>query len=54
MPARGGEELVRRLFEPLGYAVDVGASPLDPAFPEWGASRHVALRLSATVRLSEL
>ena len=30
------------------------SSRLDPAFPEWGASRYVALRLSATVRLSEL
>jgi len=26
VPARGGEALVRRLFEPLGYAVDVQAS----------------------------
>jgi 3' terminal RNA ribose 2'-O-methyltransferase Hen1 len=45
LPAvRGSEELVRRLFEPLGYAVSVG---------EVGA-RHVSLRLSGTLRLAEL
>jgi 3' terminal RNA ribose 2'-O-methyltransferase Hen1 len=54
VPAHGGPELVRRLFEPLGYAVDVSELALDPSLPAWGASRYVALRLSATVRLSEL
>ena len=53
-PARGGEPLVRRLFEPLGY--DVSATPLqlDPQHPEWGESRHVALTLNASVRLADL
>ncbi len=54
VPARGGEPMVCRLFEPLGYAVDVEALPLDPAFPEWGEGRHVALRLSGQLRLAEL
>lgn len=45
---------MRRLFEPLGYAVEVDALALDPAFPEWGEGRHVALRLSAEVRLADL
>jgi 3' terminal RNA ribose 2'-O-methyltransferase Hen1 len=53
VPARGGEALVRGLFEPLGYDVDVAAIPLDPQFPDWG-SRHVGLRLSGEVRLAEL
>ncbi len=35
-------------------SVEVEELALDPAFPSWGASRYVALRLSATVRLSEL
>src|SRR3954470_15505721 len=52
--ARGGEGLVRRLFEPLGYAVEVEPLALDPAFPDWGTGRHVALRLSATTRLADL
>jgi 3' terminal RNA ribose 2'-O-methyltransferase Hen1 len=54
VPARGGEPLVRRIFEPLGYAVDATPLPLDPAAPEWGHSRHVDLRLSAEVRLADL
>jgi 3' terminal RNA ribose 2'-O-methyltransferase Hen1 len=54
VPAQGGEELVRRLFEPLGYAVDVTPIGLDAEFPEWGASRYVSVRLTAECRLSDL
>jgi 3' terminal RNA ribose 2'-O-methyltransferase Hen1 len=54
VPARGGESLVRRLFEPLGYELDVTPIALDSQFPDWGDSRHVGLRLSGTLRLSEL
>jgi 3' terminal RNA ribose 2'-O-methyltransferase Hen1 len=53
VPARGGESLVRRLFEPLDYTVNVTAIPLDRMFPEWG-SRHVALHLSTEKRLADL
>ena len=52
--ARGGEDLVRRLFEPLGYTVELQGSRLDEKFPEWGESPYVALTLSGTVRLQEL
>jgi 3' terminal RNA ribose 2'-O-methyltransferase Hen1 len=54
VPARGGPELARRLFEPLGYAVDARERELDPEFPDWGADRHLALRLAAEVRLADL
>ena len=54
VPAQGGEEEVRRLFEPLGYAVQVEPIGLDPEYPEWGASRYVGLRLSASCRLADL
>ena len=54
VPARGGEALVRRLFEPLGYAVETQRLALDPAFPEWGEGRHLSLRLSGTLRLADL
>ncbi len=54
VPARGGEELVRRLFEPLGYEVAVEPLELDPAHPEWGSGRHVALQLRGEVRLADL
>ncbi len=51
---RGGEDLARRLFEPLGYAVQARALPLDPQFPDWGDSRYLSLRLAAQVRLRSL
>lgn len=54
VPARGGEPLVRRLFEPLGYELEVAAIPLDPSFPEWGEGRHVGLRIAGECRLAEL
>ena len=40
VPCRGGEVLLRRLFEPLGYAVTVTPHALDARTPEWGASRY--------------
>jgi 3' terminal RNA ribose 2'-O-methyltransferase Hen1 len=54
VPARGGAPIVRRMFDPLGYAVEVDELALDPSFPEWGAGRHVGLRLRAEVRLADL
>jgi len=52
--ARGGEDLVRRLFEPLGYGVELKGSELDDRFPEWGESPYVSLTISGTVRLQDL
>ena len=54
VPARGGEALLRRLFEPLGYDVTAEPHPLDPGHPEWGDSRYFTVALRATTRLSEL
>ena len=54
VPARGGEPLVRRLFEPLGYELEVVPIPLDASFPDWGEGRHVGLRLAGECRLAEL
>lgn len=51
---RGGAELVRDWFEPLGYSTDVERLPLDTRFPEWGESHYVRLRLSGTTRLRDL
>ncbi|MFF7558377.1 3' terminal RNA ribose 2'-O-methyltransferase Hen1 [Streptomyces pseudovenezuelae] len=48
LPARGGPELVRRLFEPLGWTVTVEPVALDSEFPEWGDSRYVRLELEST------
>jgi 3' terminal RNA ribose 2'-O-methyltransferase Hen1 len=53
VPCRGGEPLARRLFEPLGYAVEAAPLPLDTEFPAWGDSPYLSLRLTATVRLRD-
>ncbi|SDH38326.1 3' terminal RNA ribose 2'-O-methyltransferase Hen1 [Nonomuraea jiangxiensis] len=53
LPCRGGPELARRVFEPLGWEVDARALPLDEGFPEWGQSRYVGLTLRGTVRLAD-
>jgi 3' terminal RNA ribose 2'-O-methyltransferase Hen1 len=50
----GGEELLHRLFEPLGYSVQATRHPLDEQFPEWGESRYFTLELDGRVRLREL
>jgi len=54
VPARGGEPLVRRLFEPLGYEVEVTPIALDLEFPDWGEGRHIGLRLIIAGRLADL
>jgi 3' terminal RNA ribose 2'-O-methyltransferase Hen1 len=54
VPARGGEALVRRLFEPLGYEVETTPIGLDEKFPDWGESPYVALKLSGWLRLADL
>lgn len=50
----GGENVLRRLFEPLGYAVHAVRYPLDEQFPEWGESRYFTIELEGQVRLSQL
>ena len=54
LSARGGVEVVRRMFEPLGYKVEADEHPLDPAFPAWGQSPTVSLVLRGTVQLQDL
>jgi len=54
LPCRGGENLLRRLFEPLAYEVTAPRHPLDTKFPEWGESPYFTVTLKATVRLSDL
>ena len=54
LPCRGGDGFLRRLFEPLGYAVEAVPHPLDEAEPAWGDSRYFTVTLSATKRLCEL
>ncbi|MEV4145366.1 3' terminal RNA ribose 2'-O-methyltransferase Hen1 [Amycolatopsis sp. NPDC049691] len=51
LSARGGAEVVHKLFEPLGWRVSTAPIPLDPEFPEWGESRYVDLTLTGTHRV---
>lgn len=51
--ARGGDDLVRRLFEPCGWEVAEERIPLDPAYPSWGDSRFRSVTLTGEVRLAE-
>ena len=51
---RGNEGYLRRLFEPLGYDVEVEPIPLDPVFTEWGPSCYFSVRLAGNQRLSHL
>ncbi len=54
VPCRGGEPFLRKLFEPLGYEVDVDALPLDAVFTQWGNSPFFRVRLRGTQRLQDL
>ncbi|WP_035558124.1 3' terminal RNA ribose 2'-O-methyltransferase Hen1 [Hymenobacter sp. IS2118] len=40
-----GPDWPRRLFEPLGYEVEIETTLLDPTVPEWGDSRYYTLHL---------
>ena len=54
VPCRGGEVILRRLVEPLGYRVTATRHPLDEKFPEWGESSYHTVELCAECRLQDL
>jgi 3' terminal RNA ribose 2'-O-methyltransferase Hen1 len=54
LPCRGDTDLIRRIFEPLGYTAEFQSFPLDEKFPEWGESDYVNLTIRGRVRLCEL
>ncbi|MDJ0679950.1 MAG: 3' terminal RNA ribose 2'-O-methyltransferase Hen1 [Xenococcaceae cyanobacterium MO_167.B52] len=55
LPApQGGETLIRKMFEPLGYQVKLQQHILDTQFTDWGNSKYFTLELSQTIRLQEL
>ncbi|MFE4177427.1 3' terminal RNA ribose 2'-O-methyltransferase Hen1 [Streptomyces sp. NPDC056909] len=54
VPARGGAELVGKLFGPLGWtSVEAHPVALDERFPQWGESRYVQLVLDGELRLAD-
>jgi len=48
---RGGPELARAMFEPLGWTVAAQSQPLEPR--EWGPSNYLDLRLTGQARLAD-
>jgi 3' terminal RNA ribose 2'-O-methyltransferase Hen1 len=54
LPCRGGEPFLRKLFEPLGYAVTARRHPLDEQFPEWGDGPYFGVALEGRHKLGDL
>ena len=55
LPApKGGEILIRKMFEPLGYKVVLERHILDDKFANWGDSKYFTLKLNHTTTLQEL
>jgi 3' terminal RNA ribose 2'-O-methyltransferase Hen1 len=54
LPCRGGQEVLARLFAPLGYEVEACSHPLDSAFPDWGESICLSVTLRTQARLQDL
>mgnify|MGYP000208051400 CR=1 FL=1 len=52
--SKGGEFLIRKLVEPLGYSVSLEQYILDAKFPEWGQSKYFTLKLKGNLKLKEL
>jgi 3' terminal RNA ribose 2'-O-methyltransferase Hen1 len=52
---RGGEALLHRLFDPLGYQrVEAAQHPLDEQYPEWGAGSLYTVNLGTTAKLRDV
>lgn len=54
LPSHDGEALIRLPFEPLGYAVEIETRELDEKFPQPGESPYYSVRLSGSLRQSQL
>lgn len=54
LPVRGGEEMLERMFGPLGYAVTATRHPLDEKFPEWGESPYFSVELQQSTTVARL
>ncbi len=50
----GGERLIRELFEPLGYKLQLQRHLLDTQFEEWGASQYFTMELNHQLTIREL
>lgn len=53
VPTAGGAQMVRDLFEPLGWTVETTMIPLDETVLGWGDSRYADLRLTGALVLAD-
>ena len=54
LPCRGEQNMLNRVFEPLGYEVCYETFISDECFPGWGESKYVNLTIKGNVRLRDL
>jgi 3' terminal RNA ribose 2'-O-methyltransferase Hen1 len=54
LPVRGGEDLLHRIFEPLGYKISPQRHPLDEQCPAWGDSPFYNVQLEQATTVAKL
>ncbi len=54
LPVRGGEDLLHRIFEPLGYTVTATRHPLDEQFTVWGEGPYYSVELQQSITVAKL
>ena len=54
VPCSGGEDLLHKLFAPLGYEISARTHQLDESFPQWGMSSIIGFTLRGVKTLSDL
>jgi 3' terminal RNA ribose 2'-O-methyltransferase Hen1 len=54
LPCRGEQDMLNKVFEPLGYEVNYEAFDTDENFTTWGKSKYVNLTIRGKVRLRDL
>lgn len=50
----GGEDFIKKVFEPLGYEVELEGYPLDKDFTNWGKSRYYTVKLRNNITFKDL
>ena len=51
---KGGELLIRKLFEPLGYELTIERHQLDEKFEDWGDSKYYTVHLKNKIKTKDL
>ena len=49
-----GEDALKRVFEPLGYEMEIQRHQLDEKFPEWGESKYYSITLKAVTTVHDI